>query len=219
MKLFADVIWLFIAYLAGSIPTAYLVARRARNIDIRAHGSGNVGASNVFRVIGKKWGSLVLAADVLKGFAVVTLLAPGAPALEALSPVLKQLVFGIAAISGHTWTPWLRLKGGKGIATGAGVLIGIFPKAAIATILIWAILFLAKRYVSLASIVASGSFPIILFLFYREINSFWIIFLLSAGLSYLLIYNHRGNIERLKNGTEPRVNLWGSKDSSEPPVT
>ncbi len=203
---FADnILWLLIAYLIGSIPTGYLVAKRVCAIDIRQHGSRNVGATNVFRVVGKGWGIFVFAIDLLKGFVVVALLAPKAPAFVSFAPALKQLVFGCAAISGHTWTLWLNLKGGKGVATGCGVLFGVFPKAALATFLVWVICFLVKRYVSLASIIASASFPVCLILFYRHVKSFGIILLLGTVLSGLLIYNHRGNIERLKNGKEPKI--------------
>lgn len=207
MNSLANIIWVVVAYLIGSIPTAYLVAKRVRGIDIREHGSGNIGASNVFRTMGKKWGALVLAADVLKGWIVVAILAPTASAFPEVSSSLRQLLFGAAAIAGHTWTPWLKLKGGKGIATSAGVLIGIFPLASLVVIAIWAVCFLIWRYVSLASIVAAASFPILLLILHREMDAFSVIFLVSVLLSALLIYNHRSNIERLKQGEELRVNF------------
>ena len=207
MNFLANIIWVVVAYLIGSIPTAYLVAKRVSGIDIREHGSGNIGATNVFRTMGKKWGALVLAADILKGWVVVAILAPTASAFPEVSSSLRQLLFGAAAIAGHTWTPWLKLKGGKGIAASAGVLIGIFPLASLVVIAIWAICFFIWRYVSLASIVAAASFPIMLLILHREIDSFGIIFLISILLSGLLIYNHRSNIERLKRGEELRVNF------------
>ena len=207
MNFLGNLIWIIVAYLIGSIPTAFLVAKRVRGIDIREHGSGNIGATNVFRTMGKKWGVLVLAADILKGWAVVFILAPTAGAFPEISPAFRQLLFGAAAIAGHTWTPWLKLKGGKGIATAAGVLIGIFPLASLFVLLTWLICFLIWRYVSLASMVASASFPILLFIFYRDMNSFGVIFLTSTLLSALLIYNHRTNIERLRRGEELRVNF------------
>src|SRR3989338_3854623 len=200
MNFLANIIWIVVAYLIGSIPTAYLVAKRVRGIDILEHGSGNIGATNVFRTMGKKWGALVLAADVLKGWAVVAILAPTAGAFPEVSSSLRQLLFGAAAIAGHTWTPWLKLKGGKGIAASAGVLIRIFPLASLIVIAIWAVCFLIWRYVSLASIVASASFPILLLILHRDLDSFGIIFLISLLLTGLLIYNHRSNIERLRRG-------------------
>ena len=213
MEFFINVFWILIAYLIGSIPTAYLVAKRVRGIDIREYGSGNVGATNVFRTAGKGWGSLVLVIDILKGCAATALLAPTSSAFPEISIPLKQFLFGAAAIAGHTWTPWLGLKGGKGIATSAGALLGIFPFVTVLAILIWAVSFLIWRYVSLASIVASGCFPILLLIFHRRMESFPEIFLISLALVLLLIYNHRANIERLKQGTEHRVN-FGNKNKN-----
>lgn len=202
-----NIIWILIAYLIGSIPTAYLVAKRVRRIDIREHGSGNVGATNVFRVVGKGWGSAVLAIDVFKGWFVTAMLASAARAFPDLSPELRQFLFGAAATIGHTWTPWLRLKGGKGIATSAGALLGIFPFATLVALVIWSACFLIGRYVSLASIIAAGSFPILLLIFYSHMESFATIFLIALLLVGLLIYNHRANMSRLRRGEEPRVNL------------
>src|SRR3989338_2517687 len=117
MDSFRDALWLLVAYLIGSVPTAYIVTRQVRGIDIREHGSGNVGATNVFRVVGKGWGSAVLAIDICKGWFITTFLARTADVFPELPFVLKQFVFGFATIAGHTWTPWLKLKGGKGVAT------------------------------------------------------------------------------------------------------
>jgi acyl phosphate:glycerol-3-phosphate acyltransferase len=214
MNHLGNIIWLLIAFLIGSIPTAYIVAKRVRGIDIREHGSGNVGATNVFRIIGKSWGSVVLCADLAKGLVVVSIIALNASAFPNLAPTLKQLIFGLAAIAGHTWTPWLNLKGGKGVATACGMLIGIFPSAAVVSLLIWVGIFGLKRYVSLASIAAAGSFPILLLFFYRSLESFALIFLTSLVLCGLLIYNHRTNIERLKKGEEPQVQFGKSKGDS-----
>jgi glycerol-3-phosphate acyltransferase PlsY len=210
-----NIVWLFFAYLLGSIPTAYIVGKRVRNIDIRQHGSGNVGATNVFRVIGKKWGAIVLLCDFLKGLVAVIILAFISHAFGQMSYPVKQLLFGAAAIAGHTWSPWLKLKGGKGIATAAGILVGIFPWAALASILIWLATFLIGRYVSLASIIAVAVFPLVLFIFHRHMQSFEIIFLATTVLAAFLIYNHRTNISRLRQNTEPRVDFsFGKKKSS-----
>ena len=214
MNFLPNLVWLVIAYLIGSIPTGYLVAKQVRGIDIREHGSGNVGATNVFRVIGKKWGALVLAIDILKGWIVTTLVARTTGVFPELSISLKQLLFGAAAISGHTWTPWLGLKGGKGVAASLGALLGIFPAATVLVLGIWAICFIIWRYVSLASMIAALCYPVLLLLFYREIQSFPLIFLISLLLVALLIYNHRSNISRLKRGEELRFNFGKDKNSS-----
>lgn len=216
MDFLSNVIWLIIAYLIGSIPTGYLVAKQVRGIDIREHGSGNLGATNVFRTVGKVWGSAVLIIDILKGWIVTALLASSSEAFVTLNLPLKQFMFGAAAIAGHTWTPWLKLKGGKGVATSAGALIGIFPFATLIAFIIWAVCFGIWRYVSLASIVAAATFPLLLLIFYRDIPSFPLIFLISAILAALLIYNHRSNIARLKRGEELRVNF---KSKSNPPTS
>ena len=214
MNYLHDIIWLVVAYLVGSIPTAYIVAKRARGIDIRQHGSGNVGATNVFRSIGRKWGSIVLACDLFKGWLVAAILAPTSGAFPELTLALRQILFGAVAISGHAWTPWLKLKGGKGIATAAGALIGIFPRATIIALGIWILSFLIGGYVSVASIIATISFPIGLLIFYRYTESFPTIFLISLLLAGFLIYNHRANIARLKQGTEPRVTFGKKKKST-----
>ncbi|OGW85026.1 MAG: acyl-phosphate glycerol 3-phosphate acyltransferase [Omnitrophica bacterium RIFCSPHIGHO2_02_FULL_46_11] len=214
MNLIQNLVWLIIAYLIGSTPTAYLIAKRVRGIDIREHGSGNVGATNVFRVVGKKWGFTVLAIDIFKGWIVTAILTPISGAFPELSLNLCQLLFGVAAIAGHSWTPWLGLKGGKGIATSAGALLGILPFATLAAFLIWGVCFLIWRYVSLASIVAAASFPILLLIFYSSMSSFPLIFAISLALAALLIYNHTANIKRLKRGEEPRVHFGKSKNSA-----
>ncbi|MBI4372877.1 MAG: glycerol-3-phosphate 1-O-acyltransferase PlsY [Candidatus Omnitrophica bacterium] len=207
MEFLPNAIWLMIAYLVGSIPTGYLVAKQVRGIDIREHGSGNVGATNVFRIAGKTWGFAVLFMDILKGWVVTALLAPSSDAFGNLDLTLRQILFGAAAIAGHTWTPWLRLRGGKGVATSAGALIGIFPFATVIVLIVWAICFGVWRYVSLASMVAAAAFPVLLLIFYRDIPSFALIFLTSALLAAFLIYNHRSNLRRLRRGEEPRVNF------------
>lgn len=212
-ELLGNIVWIIVAYLMGSIPTAYLVAKRVRGIDIREHGSGNVGATNVFRTAGKSWGSFVLVIDILKGWMVTALLAPTSGAFSEISVPLRQFLFGAAAIAGHTWTPWLRLKGGKGIATSAGTLIGIFPFATVLAILIWAFCFIIWRYVSLASLIAVAAFPLLLLIFHRHMESFPEIFLISLALVLLLIYNHKANIERLKRGMEHRVQ-FGNKNKN-----
>lgn len=211
MEFFQNVFWILIAYLIGSIPTGYLIAKQVRGIDIREHGSGNVGATNVFRVAGKSWGITVLVIDIFKGWLTTAILAPTSGAFPELGFSMKQFLFGAAAIAGHTWTPWLKLRGGKGVATSCGALLGIFPFATFLALTVWAIVFVIWRYVSLASIVAAASFPLLLLLFYRETDSFGTVFLISSVLSGLLIYNHKSNIERLRNGQELQIQFNKNK--------
>ncbi len=151
---------LFVSYLLGSIPTGYL-AGRARGVDIRKVGSGNIGATNAFRILGKKAGIFVLLMDAFKGYLACVLapmlamtIIPNSPA----DPTTLGLVAGVAAILGHNYTFWLKFKGGKGIATSAGVLLA-GRAAALTTLVAWLIIFLATRYVSLASIAAALTLP------------------------------------------------------------
>jgi glycerol-3-phosphate acyltransferase PlsY len=187
--------------LIGSLPTGYL-AGMARGIDIRAAGSGNIGATNVFRVLGRTAGISVLAADGFKGFAAarwVPLLAgkcfPGAPADNL------ALAAGLAAVLGHVYSCWLRFKGGKGIATSAGVGFAWAPEACALTLAIWVIVFVCTRYVSAASLVASVVLPLSVW----RLDYGTKMTLVMTALGALAIYKHKGNIRRLLDGTENRA--------------
>ncbi len=204
------------AYLLGSIPTGYLFAR-ARGIDIRTVGSGNIGATNVFRILGKTAGTLVLLADALKGFLACALVAGwgvqfGGEADPSSWREQLSLTAGIAAILGHNYTCWLRFKGGKGIATSAGVLVALWPWAFLITLSTWLIIFAISRYVSLASLAAALILP---FATWRVGQSRPMI-LAAAALGALAIYKHKANIQRLLNGTEHRA---GAGRSGSPPVS
>ena len=187
------------AFLLGSIPTGYLVAR-AKGIDIRQHGSGNIGATNVFRTLGKPLGILVFVLDALKGFAAVWLASRFGGGSDW--PVI---IAAVAAIAGHNYTPWLGFKGGKGIATSAGVLIALMPWAVLAIALVWFAVFFATRYVSLASISAAAALP-------AAVGALWFygcggsapLLGFSVLIAALAIWRHRSNIERLMAGTEHR---------------
>jgi glycerol-3-phosphate acyltransferase PlsY len=187
-----------VAYLIGSIPTGYLFAR-ARGVDIRSVGSGNIGATNVFRTLGKTAGISVLLIDAIKGFVPAKFLLFG-----VVSPQTHEyhaMVAGLFAILGHNYTCWLRFKGGKGIATSAGVLIALVPLALLVALGVWLIVFAASRYVSLASISAAAVLP---FAVWGAGQSGRMIGL-ATFLSLLAIYKHKGNIQRLRAGTENRI--------------
>lgn len=193
------------AYLLGSIPTGYLVAR-ARGIDIRTVGSGNIGATNAFRVLGPAAGSAVLLADALKGFAASYWLIPALQlaGVAAHNDITERVVAGFAAILGHTFTCWLRFKGGKGIATSAGVYFAVaWPAAAIA-LGSWIVVFLATRYVSVASIVAAIALPTGVWVTFRTHGSV-ALGLATTALGAMVIWKHRSNLARLRAGTENRV--------------
>lgn len=193
------------AYLVGSIPTGYLVAR-ARGIDIRTMGSGNIGATNVFRILGKRAGTFVLLVDFAKGFTATALLGPLFIALLGSidSPDLREkisIMTGVAAVLGHNYTCWLKFKGGKGIATSAGVLLAWVPAGLGVTFAVWLAVFALSRYVSLASITAAAALPFAVWLTRGSHR----MIVICAVLGVLAIYKHRSNIQRLWYGTENRV--------------
>lgn len=183
------------SYVFGATPFGYL-AGRMRGMDIRQHGSGNIGATNAFRVLGKPTGITVFVLDFLKGLLPVLIAAqllPEAP--------LAPLLAGIGAILGHNFTFWLGFRGGKGIATSAGVLLALLPVAMMVGLVIWFILFFSTRYVAVASIAAAITIPIVTALRDGE-NRPLLVF--SIAVAILAIVRHRPNIQRLITGTENR---------------
>lgn len=196
--------WLLIvilSYLIGSIPSGYLVAR-TQGIDIRQHGSRNIGATNVLRVMGKKWGYLVFLCDSSKGFLAVKL----GMVIAAQSSVVGGVIAAIACILGHNYTFWLGFKGGKGIATSGGVILALFPIIVICCVLVvWVVVFYVGKYVSLASIAAAVVLPFAVFLIVEKKGSeFWTLFGFSVLIGALAVWRHQTNIVRLMNGTESR---------------
>jgi len=200
-------IWLLIfalSYLIGSIPSGYLVARSKR-IDICQRGSSNIGAANVARVMGKKWGYLVGLCDFLKGY-----LAAKLGFLIAshflLGSVLGSVIAAIASILGHNYTVWLGFKGGKGIATSGGAVLALLPPLVFVSAgVVWIAVFLISRYTSLASISAALALPIAVLLIGAKTGTdFWLLIGFSVLMTALAIWRHRGNIVRLLNGTENR---------------
>ncbi|MDL5045336.1 glycerol-3-phosphate 1-O-acyltransferase PlsY [Oscillatoria amoena NRMC-F 0135] len=190
-----------LAFLAGSIPTGFLVAK-AQGIDIRSVGSGNIGATNAFRVLGKFWGSFVLAVDILKGalpVVVVTFALAGHPHLIAL-----KIFAAVLTVLGHNFTPWLGFKGGKGVATSAGALLGLMPIVSVSVIVIFVVVFKLTGYVSVGSITAAFFLPIITAFLYRGSPEFVPFTTFAAVLGILAIVRHKSNIRRLIDGTENR---------------
>jgi glycerol-3-phosphate acyltransferase PlsY len=206
------------AYLLGSVPTGFL-AGKARGVDIRAAGSGNIGATNSFRILGWTAGTLVLLVDALKGFVSVWFVAPWI--VRALAPAesvpqateVARLVAAVCAVLGHNFTCWLKFKGGKGISTSAGVLLALVPGPLLVILAVFILLFASTRYVSVASMGASAALPIATWL--CKYNTTLIV--VTTGMAVMAIYKHKGNIRRLMDGTE---NRFGGKkkptDSSNP---
>ena len=215
------------AFLLGSIPFGLIIAK-LKGINIREHGSGNIGATNVLRVIGKKYGITCLLLDALKGFIPVviaislirfegmknpmtlTALLPHAQDFPMLTAQMFQVITGLFAVLGHNYSPWVGFKGGKGIATSAGVLIALMPAAIVILIAVWLLVFLISRYVSLASIVAAAVLPLVTLWgswFHGKIqNGTWNkpLFVFTLVIGILAIWKHRSNIQRLRAGTENR---------------
>ncbi|MEO6053321.1 MAG: glycerol-3-phosphate 1-O-acyltransferase PlsY [Chthoniobacterales bacterium] len=197
-----------ISYLLGSIPGGFLLGRM-RGIDLRKEGSGNIGATNALRVLGKKWGYMVFAIDFLKGVFAVLLACHGYYILHGVPVAAETSVAGIVAaiacVLGHNFPVWLKFKGGKGIATSAGIIVALFYwQVFVAAVIAWFFFFFTTRYVSIASIAASIALPASLFVLYLMGRTD--IWLLTTGtvMCALALWMHRGNITRLFNGTEPR---------------
>jgi glycerol-3-phosphate acyltransferase PlsY len=187
-------------YLIGGIPTGILISRAVAGIDPRETGSHSSGATNVSRVIGKKWAALVLILDGLKGFVPVAVLSRLSGGSGAELATLTGL--GLGAVAGHIWTPYARFRGGKGVATAAGVLVYLEPRAIGLAIIVWIVLFVAFRIVSLASLCAAVSVPIVML---WPLDSARPLVVSGSGIAVLLLFSHRDNVRRLVAGRETRM--------------
>jgi acyl phosphate:glycerol-3-phosphate acyltransferase len=204
-------------YLLGSIPSGFLVAK-ARGIDIRTVGSGNIGATNVFRYLGTPAGIMVLLADALKGWVAVALAANLLcswlyPSASFQEREWYRIIAGFCAVLGHNYTCWLHFKGGKGIATSAGVLLALVPWALLIIFAVWIVVIALTRYVSLASIAASLSLPVAAWLTGSSLT----LVLITSAMTALAVYKHKSNIERLLKGTESRIGGRRSTSIGETP--
>lgn len=195
------------AYLLGSIPTAVWIGKMRYGVDVREHGSKNAGATNTFRVLGKKPGIVVLSIDILKGFIAVILpflLGKGVWGSDTL--IHLQLISALCAVIGHVLPLFAGFRGGKGVATSLGVIIGIHPPAAAICLGVFLIVFIVSNYVSLGAMMAACAFPILLVTVFG-IRSPWLI-AFSIVLSCAVIYSHKKNIWRLLRGEENKMNLF-----------
>ena len=207
---------ILISYLLGSFPTSIVTGKVLRGIDIRDYGSGNAGATNVFRVLGWKAGLFVLFIDMLKGL-IPTLWFYKLALLGVSWPVINvQIMAGLSAVFGHIWTIFAGFRGGKGVGTGAGVVIALVPVAVLVGLIIFVIVVALTRYVSLGSILASISVPITLFVeksvFHHTVP--WQLFLFCLFIPILILFTHRSNIQRLLQGTENRIQFTKQRTSS-----
>jgi len=188
------------AYLLGSVPTGYILGSLA-GVDVRKAGSGNVGATNVARVVGKRHGIFTLVADIAKGFVPVVI------ALNLGLTSTATALVGVAAFLGHLYPVFLRFRGGKGVATALGVYLGLAPWATLVLMPIFVLVILATRVVSLSSMVAAASAPIVFWL----LTSSPVLTGTSVFIALMIVLRHRGNIQRLLSGTEPRMNAFSSR--------
>lgn len=194
------------SYMLGSIPFGYLAGRIA-GVDIRNFGSGNIGATNVVRVLGKQYGYPVFMLDFLKGLAAVRVAVAIAARVrpEWVSAELLGIAAAVFSVIGHSFPLWLGFKGGKGVATSAGALFALMPLATLFGIAVWGLIFWTTKYVSLASIAAAVALPGIIFLMRPQDDiSGKLLFYCSLCLAAVITWRHRSNLSRLVRGTEPR---------------
>jgi glycerol-3-phosphate acyltransferase PlsY len=194
------------SYLLGSIPFGYLAGRIA-GVDIRKAGSGNIGATNVLRVLGKRYGYPVFVLDFLKGLGAVRIAMAIAMAVrpEATSPEVVGVLAAISAVIGHSFPIWLKFRGGKGVATSAGALFGLMPLATVIGGVIWILTFLLTRYVSVASITTAVALPIMVAIMtWLNQTDGKALFYSSLCIAAVIIWRHHSNLSRLVRGTEPR---------------
>jgi len=200
------VLWLLASYFVGAIPTSYLLSRLFAGIDLRQHGSGNLGATNLYRVLGWKYAIPAALVDIAKGVIPVLVFAP-----QVSDSQLFALGCGVAAILGHVFSVFVGFKGGKGVATAAGVMLGLAPLALTVAAVVWALLVKLTGYVSVGSIAAAAVLPLAVYLLEDSTSPalLWIATAIAAGVILL----HRRNIQRLLNGTE---NRFGRRATSSP---
>ena len=199
------VLFIVLAYLIGSIPTALWIGRSTHGVDIREHGSKNAGATNTFRILGRKCGWIVLTIDVLKGLAASSLPLIFAEDYSKNELLLFQISTSLVCIIGHIFPVFAQFRGGKGVASALGIIIGLNPVSACISVVIFLVVFLVSRYVSLGAIITSITYPFVSFFIVKEESSLMIIFTTLLGL--LVILAHWKNIRRLMNGAESKMNL------------
>ncbi len=194
--------WPLLAFLLGSIPFGYLLCRFAAGTDVRRAGSGNIGATNVLRIAGRKLGLLTLLLDAGKGWLALGLelrYGGGWSRPGVLAAVL------LAAVAGHLFSPWMRFRGGKGVATGLGAFLALAPGPLAAAAAIFALVLARSRYVSLASITACAALPLLLLLPLGQPRIPPVLEAAAVATAALILWRHRANLSRLRQGTEPRL--------------
>lgn len=204
------VLFCFLAYLLGSVPTAVWIGKSFFDIDVRDYGSGNAGATNVFRVLGKTAGSAVLLLDILKGLLAARLSYLMAntidPSLSGKEMIDLQVLFGVMAVLGHLLPIFAKFKGGKGVATLFGMIITLNPQLAMIAVGVFLLFFLTTGFVSLGSMMAGISLPVLFVRFYGMDQ--WSVLVFSIAVAVLVVFTHRKNIKRLIKGEENRAKIF-----------
>ena len=210
-SLMKEVLLIILAYLIGSVPTALIISKRFFDIDIRDYGSGNMGATNTFRVLGSKYGSIVMVADMLKGMAAVGLFNFLPHYLHnELDRTNLMIGLGLAAVLGHIFPIWAQFRGGKGVATLFGMILAIQPIIAVCCIAVFISVLFLTRYISLSSILAGVALPICVLWIYNEQEVFYRVF--AVAVACLVVLTHQKNISRLLKGNESRVPILKHRD-------
>ncbi|HMU59883.1 MAG TPA: glycerol-3-phosphate 1-O-acyltransferase PlsY [Chitinophagaceae bacterium] len=206
-----ELLMVILAYLIGSVPTSVWVSKHFFNIDIRDYGSGNAGATNTYRVLGPKWGTIVMAADMIKGIIAVklALLLPEYADSEVRLQNL-QTILGLAAVIGHIFPIWAEFRGGKGVATLFGLVLSISPWTALSCVGIFILVLYLTRFVSLSSILASIAFPVFILVIFNVENPVYRIFAIAVAL--MVVLTHQKNIGRLFKGNESKVPILKHRD-------
>ena len=205
-----ELLMIVLAYLIGSIPTSVWVSRYFFGIDIREYGSGNAGATNTYRVLGPKWGTIVMIVDMLKGMAAVNL-SLLLPHTEHSTQFLNfQIGLGLAAVVGHIFPIWADFRGGKGVATLFGLVVGISPWTALSCAGVFLLVLYLTRFVSLSSILASVAFPVFILVIFNVENEVYRVFAIAVAL--MVVLTHQKNIGRLLKGAESKVPILKHRD-------
>jgi glycerol-3-phosphate acyltransferase PlsY len=206
-----EILLIVAAYLIGSIPTAVLVSKFFFDIDIRDYGSGNSGATNTYRVLGAKWGTIVMIVDMLKAIVAVKLAFFLPYAFESdIYLVNMQLGLGLAAVVGHIFPIWAEFRGGKGVATLFGMVLGIQPNVALCCVGVFILVLYVTRWVSLSSILASIAFPVFILVIFNEPEKLYRVFAITVAM--LVLLTHQKNIGRLLKGNENKVPILKHRD-------
>jgi len=206
-----EVLLIIVAYLIGSIPTAVWVSNAFFNIDIRDYGSGNSGATNTYRVLGPKWGTFVMIVDMIKAIAAVKLAFFIPYALQSEVYLINlQLGLGLAAVLGHIFPVWAEFRGGKGVASLFGMVLGIQPNVALCCVAVFILVLYLTRWVSLSSILASVAFPVFILVIFNEPEKLYRVFAITVAM--LVLLTHQKNIGRLIKGVESKAPILKYRD-------